>query len=370
MTQPSSTQAGPRRHLVLADGTTLSGTSFGAECDVGGEVVFSTGMYGYIETLTDPSYRGQILVQTYPLQGNYGVPDGPFESGRIQVQGLVVSRYSLHYSHHKAVKSLSEWLVASGVPAVEGVDTRRLTKRLREHGTLQGCLVSKLAEWDDLQSGVERVEMRRVAHLVAPPTTQHYAGSVAKILLIDTGAKESIVRSLQNRGVAVIRVPFFERWEDFLADVDGVIIGNGPGDPRNLVDLSERLRALLARGLPTFGICFGHQLLSMAAGAGIYKLKYGHRSLNQPVVEIATGRAFITSQNHGYAVNADTLPGDWEPWFVNLNDGSNEGIRHRHQPFFSVQFHPEAAPGPHDTAFLFDEFVCAVAEVQATRVQV
>jgi carbamoyl-phosphate synthase small subunit len=354
--------------LVLADGTCFSGRPFGAPREVRGEVVFNTGLTGYVETLTDPSYRGQILVMTYPLQGNYGVPAGPFESGHIQVQGLVVTHYSSRPNHHTSVRTLGQWLRAEGVPAIEGVDTRTLTRRLREHGTMDGYLL--LHEGDaDLAAAEARaheVDMTRVVDLVAPGEIVTCPGGDLRILVIDTGAKENIVRSLQSRGATVVRAPHHTRWEPTLADVDGVMLTNGPGDPKLLSGLVERVRGVLAAGLPTFGICLGHQLLARAAGADTYKLKYGHRSHNQPVMELVSRRAYVTSQNHGYAV-ADALPTDWEPWFSNLNDGTNEGIRHRYRPFRSVQFHPEAAAGPRDTAFLFDEFIRMVSEMRKVR---
>ena len=352
--------------LVTEDGVTVPGRSFGAEREVKGEVVFNTGMTGYVETLTDPSYRGQLLVLTYPLQGNYGVPDGPFESGRIQVQGLIVSRYSAKPSHHASVRTLDAWLRAEGVPAIQGVDTRTLTLRLRERGTMEGYLLSG----DDVEqgkAGAAGIDMDAVIDLVAPREVVRYPGSGARILMIDTGAKENILRSLLKRGASVVRAPAAAPWEQLLGEVDGVMLTNGPGDPAALGPLVQRLRAVLARGLPTFGICLGHQLLALAAGAQTYKLKYGHRSQNQPVMDLATRRAYMTSQNHGYAVREESLPADWEPSFINLNDGTNEGIRHRYRPFRSVQFHPEAAAGPRDTAPMFDDFLRMIGEMHAVR---
>lgn len=365
--RPTEDGEGRVMHLVLADGTRVSGRGFGAVKEVRGEVVFNTGMTGYVETLTDPSYRGQILVMTYPLQGNYGVPEGPFESGRIQVSGLVVSRYTPGYSHHAAAESLSEWLREHGVPAVEGVDTRTLTRYLREHGTIPGCLLFDESDHDAGARRVEGVEMKRVAELVAGNEIRRYPGAGPELLVIDTGAKENIIRSLQKRGATVIRAPFHMAWEKHLEEIDGVVFTNGPGDPKDLGAFIERVRGALSRGLPTFGVCLGHQILSLAAGAETYKMKYGHRSVNQPVLDLVTRRAYVTSQNHGYALDSATLPADWEPWFVNLNDGTNEGIRHRFRPFWAVQFHPEASPGPQDTAFLFDDFLRAVRSLRAGR---
>lgn len=356
--------------LILEDGTTFEGASFGAAEAVAGEVVFNTGMAGYVETLTDPSYRGQILVMTYPLVGNYGVPaprpdgslDEPFESDRIQVQGLVVQNYVDDFSHHAADRSLGEWLRAEGVPALTGIDTRALTRHLRAAGTMKGTLVPGPAHGACGSRAPRAVDMRsEVFRLVAPAdVTRHGAGSTS-ILLVDCGAKDNIVRSLVRRNVRVVRVPWHHDLIPHYELADGVLIGNGPGDPNDLDDLVVQVRAMLDAGRkPVMGICLGNQVLARAAGATTYKLPYGHRGVNQPVQDLITRRCFITSQNHGYAVADDSLPEDWEPWFVNINDGSNEGIRHKHRPFFSVQFHPEARPGPEDTGYLFDEFIRAV----------
>jgi len=355
---------GPLMRLLLADGAAVDGRAFGADREVCGEVVFNTGMTGYVETLTDPSYRGQILVLTYPLQGNYGVPDGPFESPRIQVEGLVVTRYSARGSHHALARSLGDWLKSQDVPAIEGVDTRTLTRRLREHGTMQGFLLRDPTTIETARESVRPVDMTRVADLVAQGEITRYLGGDTRVLVIDTGAKASIIRKLQARDASVIVAPFATRWEPLLDEVDGVLLTNGPGDPADLMPLVERVRGILNRGLPVFGICLGHQLVALAAGARTYKLPYGHRSQNQPVMDIVTRRAYVTSQNHGYAVDGDTLPSDWAPWFVNLNDDTNEGIRHRDRPFRTVQFHPEAAPGPRDTEFLFDDFLQLAAEAR------
>jgi carbamoyl-phosphate synthase small subunit len=361
-------RTGNNMKLVLADGSEFGGRSFGADKTVRGEVVFNTGLVGYVETLTDPSYCGQILVMTYPLQGNYGVPSGSFESSKIQVQGLVVHHHTAVPSHHASTQSLGSWLKSSGVPAIEGVDTRTITRLLREVGTMDGGLVSDSADRTVLQDiHLDGVEMRNAVDRVVPREMERYPGKGPKILLIDTGAKENIIRSLSRRGASVIRAPYHLRWEDTLDEVDGVVLANGPGDPKDLKGLIERLRVLPDRGVPVFGICLGHQLLALMAGADTYKLKYGHRSHNQPVLNLTTQRAYVTSQNHGYAVVEESLPVDWEPWFINLNDGTNEGIRHRFRPLCSVQFHPEAAAGPRDTAFLFDDFLRTVAHVRETR---
>lgn len=355
--------------LVLEDGSVWPGSLFGVDRPVTGEVVFNTGMTGYVEALSDPSYRGQILVLTYPLVGNYGVPDSllctglphPFESTSIQVLGLVVARYEPSYSHHAATRSLGEWLATCGVPAIQGVDTRGLTRLLRERGTMRGRLCP--AEEEPAEAGdplgEDSCDMAALVPAVSRSGVDRYpAGEGTKtLLLVDCGAKHNILRSLLSRGVNVIRVP----WDhDFLADdlgANGIFLSNGPGDPQCLPLLVERLRGWLAAGRPTFGICLGHQLLALAAGGHTYRLPYGHRSQNQPVMDRLTGRGYITSQNHGYGVDARRLPEGFYEWFVNVNDGTNEGIRHTRRPFMSVQFHPEAYPGPVETAAIFDEMV-------------
>jgi carbamoyl-phosphate synthase small subunit len=360
--------------LVLADGTVFSGRSFGALREARGEVVFNTGMVGYVETLTDPSYRGQILVATYPLQGNYGVPRGPFESARIQVQSLIVHHHSHQPSHHTSLRTLGGWLKSQNIPAMEGVDTRSLTRHLRRHGTIEGQLLLDESEkkdslGGDLLTSPEVIEMADVIGVVAPKEVRHYPGGELRILLVDTGAKENIVRCLQTLGATVIRVPWNYPWETYLEKVDGLMLTNGPGDPDQLSELIHlrRVRHAFHSGIPILAICLGHQWLALAAGGKVYKLKYGHRSHNQPVLDLTTRRAYLTSQNHGYAVDVAGLEDEWEPWFINLNDGSNEGIRHKTKPFRSVQFHPEAAAGPRDTRFLFEDFLRAAGEFRSTN---
>jgi carbamoyl-phosphate synthase small subunit len=329
--------------------------------------VFNTGRTGYVETLTDPSYAGQILVMTYPLVGNYGVPAArpagslarPYESSRIQVQALVVQKYVDSFSHHAAQRSLREWLVEEDIPALTGVDTRTLTRRLREHGTMNGSLCPADVPLEQTCECARVLDMRsEVFHRVAPTEPVRYPGGPLEILLIDVGAKDNIVRSLLERGVSVIRAPWHARLSGLAAETDGILIGNGPGDPKDLAPLIEQLRGLLdTYHKPIFGICLGNQILALAAGGDTYKLPYGHRGLNQPVQDLLTRRCYVTSQNHGYAVRDDALVSDWEPWFININDGTNEGVRSRVQPRFGVQFHPEASPGPQDTGFLFDDFL-------------
>ena len=359
--------AGTASCLSLDDGAQVRGRGFGAVRPVAGEVVFNTGMAGYVEALTDPSYRGQILVLTYPLVGNYGVPpprapgslDGPYESGRIQVQALVVQNYVDAYSHHGAARSLHEWLAAEGVPGLTAVDTRTLTRRLRERGTMQGWLYPAALDEAQAREQCAAVDMREeVFRLVAPREPVRYEGGPRSILLVDAGAKDNIVRSLLARGASVLRAPWHAELAALAGQADGILIGNGPGDPKDLAPLVAQVRALLeGYRKPIFGVCLGNQILALAAGADTYKLPYGHRGVNQPVQDLLTRRCYVTSQNHGYAVRDESLPPDWEPWFVNVNDGTNEGLRSRAGPHFSVQFHPEASPGPQDTGFLFDDFL-------------
>lgn len=359
--------AGPALKLILEDGVEFAGHGFGASRPLAGEVVFNTGMSGYVEALTDPSYRGQILVLTYPLIGNYGVPaprtsgsiDAPYESNHIQVSGLVVQNYVPQYSHSSATRSLGDWLVAEGIPAVAGIDTRTLTRHLREQGTMRGLILPAGGACD-----VDEVDMTGVIADVSPDKILHYGSCGPNVLLIDAGAKDNIVRSLLARDVSVTRAGCRSNIRELAEQADGIMISNGPGDPKDAGPLIAELRALMADyQSPIFGICLGHQLMALAAGADTFKLDYGHRGVNQPVQDLLTRRCYITSQNHGYAVRDDTLPSDWEPWFVNINDGTNEGIRSLSRPFFSVQFHPEASPGPCDTAYLFDDFLRRVRAI-------
>jgi carbamoyl-phosphate synthase small subunit len=360
--------------LVLDDGAAFEGDAFGSPRAVGGEVVFNTGMAGYVETLTDPSYAGQILVLTYPLVGNYGAPEPragrklapPYESDRIQVQGLVVQHYVDDCSHHAASRTLRQWLLDEGVPAVTGVDTRTLTRRLRERGTMQGWLFPATTRLDEARAGAASVDMQKeVFYRVAPTEPVTYGTGELTVLLIDAGAKDNLVRSLLEREVRVIRAPWHAALTPLAKQSDGILIGNGPGNPKDLGLLIEQVRGLFADGTkPILGVCLGNQILALAAGGDTYKLPYGHRGVNQPVQDLLTRRCYITSQNHGYAVRDESLPPDWEPWFVNANDGTNEGIRSRVRPYASVQFHPEAHPGPEDTGFLFDDFLRLVGAMK------
>jgi carbamoyl-phosphate synthase small subunit len=324
-----------------------------------GEVVFNTGMLGYVESLTDPSYRGQILVLTYPLVGNYGVPaDGlddlglprHFESERVQVKGLVVATLSRDYSHHDAVRSLHEWLEAEGVPGLTGVDTRHITKRLRARGVMPG----RFSDDGGVVDFEDPNERDLAAEVCAGEVRTYNAGAGPKVAVLDAGVKTSIMRSIARRGFEVARVPYSR--DPLEVEPAALLVGNGPGDPEMYPQAAEGVRAALEAGIPVMGVCLGCQLLAIAAGGRTYKLTYGHRSQNQPAVEAGTGRCYITSQNHGYAVDIESLPGEWETWFTNANDGTCEGVRRDDGLAWAVQFHPEARPGPTDTDHLFDRF--------------
>jgi len=378
--------------LILDDGSRFHGKSFGYEKPVAGEVVFNTAMTGYPESLTDPSYAGQLMTLTYPLVGNYGVP--PFtvepnglatfmESERIHAEAIIVSDYSEDFSHWNAVESLADWLKREQVPGITGINTRELTKVLREHGVMMGRIVFDDVEneidnsqltidnYEDVNY-VDRVSCKEIIVYTGKESPLHFPITtptaqlncqlstvncqLKRVVLLDCGVKSNILRCLLKRDVEVIRVPWDYDYNEL--EFDGLFISNGPGDPDTCDAAVQNIRrAMKNEKLPIFGICMGNQLLSKAGGAKIYKLKYGHRSHNQPVRMVGTERCFITSQNHGYAVDNTTLTEDWEPLFINMNDGSNEGIRHKRNPWFSAQFHPEAASGPTDTEFLFDEFV-------------
>jgi carbamoyl-phosphate synthase small subunit len=353
--------------LRLEDGTEMLGAGIPGTTAVAGEVVFCTAMTGYIEALTDPSYAGQILVFTYPLIGNYGVgrqdvgsgAEHAFQSQHAQVQGVIMQRLSRHYSHHLATESLRQWLREADVPILTGLDTRQLTQRLRSRGTMFGWIFPSEMPFEDAAANARTLDMRTdVFQKVTCAETVTYDGGDLRVLLVDTGIKQGIIDNLRARGATVIRAPWSVNLRALATEVDAIMLANGPGDPADLEPLVVQVRELAARfGGPILGVCLGHQILARAAGFPTYKLQYGHRGVNQPVRQVDTGRCFVTSQNHGFAVDDKAPPHDWERWFENLNDRTNEGIRSRSKPFCSVQFHPEGKPGPRDTEFLFDDFI-------------
>lgn len=344
--------------LILEDGTELTGKSFGYEGSIAGEVVFNTAMTGYPESLTDPSYKGQLLVLTYPLVGNYGVPREDsendlfkfFESDQLHISALIISDYSFEYSHWNAERSLGDWLKEHKIPGIFDVDTRRITKILREKGSMLGKIVFEEIEPESYDPNLENLVAR-----VSIAEKKIYGNGKYRILLLDCGVKYNIIRYLLERDTTVIRVP----WNHDISkeEYDGLFISNGPGDPKQCDATIASLAEAYKSERPIFGICLGNQLMALAAGANTYKLKYGHRSHNQPVLEHGTDKAYITSQNHGFAIDNETLTEGWEPLFINLNDNTNEGMKHTELPFFSTQFHPEASGGPTDTAYLFDVFL-------------
>lgn len=354
--------------LILEDGTVLKGKSFGSHRSIAGEVVFNTAMSGYPESLTDPSYKGQILVSTFPLIGNYGVPgdekefDLPkfYESDQIHVSGFIVSEYSFKHSHWNAKKSLGDWLKENDIPGIFDIDTRMLTKKLRDNGSMLGKIV---VEGDDIEFYDPNKE--NLVDMVSCDEVITYGEGEHKVVLVDTGAKYNIIRCLLRRNTTVIRVP----WDyDFTQlDYDGIMLGNGPGDPKMCSATVDNIKKALEGDKPIFGICLGNQLLGTAAGGDTHKLKYGHRGHNQPVRELGTQKCYITSQNHGFVLDTDSLGENWEPAFVNVNDDTNEGVRHKSKPFFSTQFHPEASSGPTDTEFLFDVFIDNIKAYKASK---
>jgi len=349
--------------LILEDGSVFAGKSFGYHGSVSGEMVFNTAMTGYPESLTDPSYKGQILVSTYPLIGNYGVPSKEaengipkfYESDEIHIAGLVISEYSFGYSHWNAQKSLGDWLKEYKVPGIFGIDTRSLTQLLRENGPMLGKVVA-----DDVDVEFYNPDIHNLAAMVSTKEKVVYGNGKYRVVLLDTGAKYNILRCLLKRDTTVIRVP----WDyDFTQEeYDGIVLSNGPGNPALYEASVNNIRKALQGDKPIFGICLGNQLMGIAAGGSTHKLKYGHRAHNHPVRMVGTDKCYITSQNHGFVLDTESLDSDWEPYFINLNDNTNEGIRNKKKPFFSTQFHPEASGGPTDTEFLFDNFMDLVKE--------
>jgi len=347
-----------RGWLDLEDGTTFEGYLFGAGSCTDGEVVFNTGMVGYVEAMTDPSYRGQVLAFTYPLIGNYGVPDDgdgmfSFQSGNIQARGIVVQEYIEEHSHWRAKRSLGDWMNEEGITGIGGIDTRMLTKILRERGTMLG----RIRDCPD--PGPFQVEDPNSGDLVSEVATDgviaHGENGAPHVVLVDCGAKNAMLEVLLREGARVTVVPYDHDFSTIRCDA--YLISNGPGDPTRCKRTIDEVRVLLRDDIPVSGICLGCQIIALAAGGGTYKLKYGHRSQNQPVMEKNSGRCLITSQNHGYAVDPSTVPEGWVISHTNLNDGTVEGIAHEELPFFGVQYHPEACPGPKDPGNFFDRLM-------------
>jgi carbamoyl-phosphate synthase small subunit len=359
--------------LVLEDGTFFVGKGFGASKETSGEVVFSTSMVGYPEALTDPSYKGQVLTLTYPLVGNYGVPPYDlksglplyFESDHIQVQGLVIHELCHNPYHWASTRTLDKWLSDEGIPGIYGVDTRRLTKKLREHGVMLGilkaCEVGEDPDLDKLSTEATCIPDPNLSDLVNKVSVKapiHYkVDGKHNVVLIDCGVKYNIIRNLLKRGISVIRVPYnFSAKEIMEYKPSGVFLSNGPGDPKKCIKTIDTIKEIVEK-VPLMGICLGAQILTLALGGDTYKLKYGHRSQNQPALDLKTNRCYITTQNHGYAIANDSIKNTpLEAWFMNPNDKTVEGVKHKNKPVFAVQWHPEASPGPYDTGFLFDTF--------------
>lgn len=339
-----------KARLILQDKISLEGISFGYEGPVSGEVVFATGMVGYPEAITDPSFEGQILVLTYPLIGNYGVPDKSFwESEKIHIKGLIVSDYNEKPSHAKSVMTLSRWLKSEKIPAIEIKDTRFLAQHIRDNGVQLGKIIF------DRDTPFHDPNTENLVAKVSQKIVTKQGKGKKHILLFDCGVKKNIERCLVKRGVTITTVPWdYDPFETNMT-FDGIVISNGPGDPKMADKTILTVKRALGKKIPTFGICLGNQILTLAAGGDTYKLKFGHRSQNQPCTIVGTNRCHITTQNHGFAVGK--VPKGFRPWFVNANDGTNEGIIHKTLPFMSVQFHPEATPGPADTEWLFDFFL-------------
>ena len=363
--------------LVLEDGTVFNGYSFGATEWIDGEVVFSTSMVGYPEALTDPSYRGQILCLTYPMVGNYGVPSYNakqervpifFESDHIQVRGLIVHEACEAPNHYQSARSLNEWLIEENIPGIYGVDTRRLARVLRERGVMLGAIRidnSKNGSRKDFEDPNKR---DLVGEVSVRKTATYGEGRKNRVAVIDCGVKYGIIRNLLERNMTVLRMPYDVTVDDVMkVNPRGVVVSNGPGDPKLCKRTIAVIAELIEAKIPILGICLGNQLIALAQGADTYKMKYGHRSQNQPVINVETGRCYITTQNHGYAIEKNALENaGLDVWFVNANDKSIEGIRHPKKPCWGVQWHPEASPGPRDTEFLFDFFVKKVTRNAAT----
>lgn len=348
--------------LILEDGTVFEGVIFGSQQKVVGEVVFNTGMTGYQEILTDPSYHGQIVVMTFPMIGNYGINQFDVESDRPKVKGLIVREACTTPNNWMSQETLEEYLRKNNITAIEGIDTRALTRKIREKGTMIGLITPCFPDKEEIDQ-LKEYTIRNPVDNVTTKQVHTIPGEGPHIAVIDFGVKKNIIESLRRRGCRITIFPAKSDAHEILSvNPDGVLLSNGPGDPKDNVEAIETIKTLVERK-PVFGICLGHQLLALAAGADTHKLKYGHRGCNHPVVDLTRGRTYITSQNHGYAVKETSVdPQKIEITHKNLNDGTVEGLKYKDRPVFSVQFHPEACPGPSDTEFIFDEFLALVKQ--------
>ncbi|MGY4689758.1 carbamoyl phosphate synthase small subunit [Salibacterium sp. K-3] len=356
-----------KRKLMLENGTVFTGDALGSMRQTAGEVVFNTSMTGYQEILSDPSYCDQIITLTYPLIGNYGINRDDFETLHPAAGGLIVKESARHPSNFRSACSLDEWLKDKDIPALAGIDTRMLTRIIREHGTLFGRMFSEQEDQNEILEELRALQpTRNKVKKVSTRTAYHAPGTGRRVVLMDYGAKHGIARNLIARGCDVFVLPYNSTSEDILElNPDGVMLSNGPGDPEDVPESVETLKALIGQ-VPIFGICLGHQLLSLACGASSSKLKFGHRGANHPVKDVRSGRVDMTSQNHGYTIDRDSLMGtDLQLTHVNVNDGTVEGVAHNEHPAFSVQYHPEASPGPEDSNPLFDEFMSMMDKYKA-----
>lgn len=349
-----------KAELILEDGTTYIGEARGYRRSTSGEVVFTTGMTGYDLAITDPSFAGQILAFTYPLIGNWGVPPkNTWESDKVHPTGLIISDLAQAPNHWQSTQTLEDWLTQYKVPAIIGIDTRALTQKLRNKGTMLGKIEieGEKVDFNDPNTRNLVAEVSPKAPKIHNPKPPTAGKNTPTIALLNCGAKRNIAACLTKRGAKVIEIPW--NYDPFTNNLkfDGLMISNGPGDPKMAKESIAIIKKTLDRKIPTFGICLGNQLLALAAGGDTYKLKFGHRAQNQPTIQVGTNRCYITTQNHGFAVDNNKLPNGFKPWFINANDNTNEGIIHEKLPFFSVQFHPESFPGPTDTQWLFDHFL-------------
>ena len=349
-----------KAYLILEDGSVYEGENVGALREAVSEIVFNTSMTGYLEVMTDPSYAGQAVVMTYPLIGNYGICHEDMESDRPWIDGLIVRELSEVASNFRNEDSIQNFLIKNNIPCICGIDTRDLTKRLREHGTMNGFItVDSSFVVEKILQRIKEYSVKGVVKRTSTKEAYSLPGKGKRVVLIDFGAKKNIARQLQKRGCEVIVVPCDTKAKEILKlKPEGIMLSNGPGDPKENVDIIKEIKKLYDTDIPIFAICLGHQLMALATGANTYKLRYGHRGGNHPVKDLETGRTYISSQNHGYAVDESTLDKNiCVPAFVNVNDGTNEGLRYINKKIFTVQYHPEACPGPRDSSYLFDKFI-------------